>query len=97
MKCCKKAGNFLKKPHSTDRKQMYNTTTAENKFWDDGNFMQKGNAHMLSAVNSEAQKELLVQFAIGKELHSIDQKVILKLDTSMDVTYLNMKTFRTLF
>ena len=76
---------------------MYNTTTAENKFQDNGNFMQKGNVHMLSAVNSEAQKELLVQFAIGKELHSIDQKVILKLDTSMDVTYLNMKTFRTLF
>ena len=52
---------------------------------------------MLSVKNPKPQQELLVQFGIGKDFHSIDQKVTLKLDTGADVNAFNKKTFYELF
>ena len=53
--------------------------------------------HMLSMKHSKPQQELLIQFSIGKDFHSIDKKVTLKLDTGADVNAFNQTTFRKLF
>ena len=52
---------------------------------------------MLSMKHSKPQQELLVQFGIGKDFHSIDKKVTLKLDTGVDVNAFNRTTFQKLF
>ena len=43
------------------------------------------------------QNDLLIEFGIGKQVHSINDKVILKIDTGADVNTLNRKTFHRLF
>ena len=73
--CCKKAGNFPKKPQHA--KKMHITGIADQEFND--------------------EEELLIQFGIGKDFHSIDKKVTLKLDTGADVNVFNWTTFRKLF
>ena len=55
--------------------------------------MYKACAHVLSFVNSRAQKE----FRIGPDCDSINKKVILVLDNGVDMNVLNRKIFRTLF
>ena len=52
---------------------------------------------MLSMKHSKPQQELLVQFGIGEDFHSIDKKVTLKLDTGADVNVFNWTTFQKLF
>ena len=53
--------------------------------------------HMLSVKNPKPQQELLAQFSIGKNFHSIDKRVTLKFDTGADVNAFNRKTFYELF
>ena len=53
--------------------------------------------HMLSMKHSKPQQELLVQFGIEKDFHSIDKKVTLKLDTGADVNAFNQTTFQKIF
>ena len=53
--------------------------------------------HMLSMKHLKPQQELLIQFGIGKDFHSIDKKVTLKLDTGADVNAFNRTTFQKLF
>ena len=53
--------------------------------------------HMLSLKHSKPQQELLIQFGIRKDFHSIDKKVTLKLDTGADVNAFNRTTFQKLF
>ena len=43
------------------------------------------------------QKDLLIEFGIGRRVHTIHDKVILKVDTGADVNALNRKTFHRLF
>ena len=94
--CCKKAGNFPKKPQHT--KKMHITGIAEQEFYDEeGNRVTVSSQHMLSMKHSKPQQELLIQFGIGKDFHSIDKKVTLKLDTGADVNALNRTTFQKLF
>ena len=52
---------------------------------------------MLSTKHSKPQQELLIQFGIRKDFHSIDKKVTLKLDTGADVNVFNRTTFQKLF
>ena len=47
--------------------------------------------------NQTGREEFLVQFGIGKELDSINKKLILKLDTGSDVNAINWKTYKELF
>ena len=47
--------------------------------------------------HSKPQQELLIQFGIGKDFHSTDKKVTLKLDTGSDVNAFNQTTFQKLF
>ena len=71
---------------------------AEQEFYDkEGNRVTVSSQHMLSMKHSKPQQELLVQFGIGKDFHSIDKKVTLKLDTGADVNAFNRTTFRKLF
>ena len=49
---------------------------------------------MLSAPSN---KDLLIKYHIGKEINSVNFKVILKNDTSIDVNTLNRSTFKSLF
>ena len=94
--CCKKAGNFPKKPQHT--KKMYITGIAEQEFYDEeGNRVTISSQHVLSMKHSKPQQELLVQFGIGKDFHSINKKVTLKLDTGADVNAFNRTTFQKLF
>ena len=74
-------------------------------FYDeDGNPKVEKQMHMLSTTkkNSTPQhinpkKDLLIEFGIGKHVHMINNKVILKIDTGTDVNGLNRKTFYRLF
>ena len=105
--CCKKAGNFPKKPQHT--KKIHITGIAEQELYDEegnrvtvlydeeGNRVTVSSQHMLSMKHSKPQQELLIQFGIGKDFHSIDKKVTLKLDTGADVNAFNQTTFRKLF
>ena len=94
--CCKKAGNFPQKPQHT--KKMHITGIAEQEFYDEeGNRVTVSSQHMLSMKHSKPQQELLIQFGIGKDFHSIDKKVTLKLDTGADVNAFNQTTFWKLF
>ena len=52
---------------------------------------------MISMKHSRPQQELLIQFGIGKDFHSINKKVTLKLDTGVDVNAFNRTTFQKLF
>ena len=88
--CCKKTGNFPKKPQHT--KKMHITGIDE-----EGNRVTVSSQHMLSMKHSRPQQDLLIQFGIRKDFHSIDKKVTLKLDTSADVNAFNRTTFRRLF
>ena len=70
----------------------------QNKFYDEeGNRVTVSSQHMLSMKHSKPQQELLIQFGIGKDFHSIDKKVTLKLDTGADVNAFNRSTFQKLF
>ena len=40
------------------------------------------------------QKDLLIQSGVGRQVHTINDKVILKIDTGADVNALNRKTFQ---
>ena len=63
------------------------------KYWDeDGKLYRE--VHMLSVPS---KKDLLIQFDIGKEIKSVNSKVILKIDTGADVNSLNWSTFKSLF
>ena len=77
---------------------MHITGVAEQEFYDEeGNRVTVGSQHMLSMKHSKPQQELLIQFGIGKDFHSIDKKVTLKLDTGADVNAFNRTTFQKLF
>ena len=77
---------------------MHITGIAEQEFYDEeGNRVTVSSQHMLSMKHSKPQQELLVQFGIGKDFHSIDKKVTLKLDTGADVIAFNQTTFQKLF
>ena len=94
-KCCKRAGNFPSKNKSStgDKKKIH---VAGNEYYDeDGNLKERVSAHMLST--RFGKKEFLIEFGIGKDLDSMDKKLILKLDTSSDVNAINWKTFKELF
>ena len=94
--CCKKAANFPKKPQHA--KKMHITGIAEQEFYDEeGNRVTVSSQHMLSMKYSKPQQELLIQFGIRKDFHSIDKKVTLKLDTGADVNAFNRTTFQKLF
>ena len=71
--CCRKAGNFPKKPQHA--KKMHITGIAEQEFYDEeGNRVTVSSQHMLSMKHSKPQQELLIQFGIGKDFHSIDKR-----------------------
>ena len=94
--CCKKEGNFPKKLQHA--KEMHITGIAEQEFYDEeGNRVTVSSQHMLSMKHSKPQQELLIQFGIRKDFHSIDKKVTLKLDTGADVNAFNRTTFQKLF
>ena len=77
---------------------MHITGIAEQEFYDEeGNRVTVSSQHMLSMKHSKSQQELLIQFGIGKDFHSIDKKVTLKLDTGADVNAFNRTTFQKLF
>ena len=77
---------------------MHITGIAEQEFYDEeGNRVTVSSQHMLSMKHSKPQQELLVQFGIGKDFHSIDKKITLKLDTGADVNAFNRTTFQKLF
>ena len=77
---------------------MHITGVAEQEFYDEeGNRVTVSSQHMLSMKHSKPQQELLIQFGIGKDFHSIDNKVTLKLDTGADVNAFNRTTFQKLF
>ena len=77
---------------------MHITGIAEQEFYDEeGNRVTVSSQHMLSMKHSKPQQELLIQFGIGKDFHSIDKKVTLKLDTGADVNAFNRTTFQKLF
>ena len=62
-------------------------------YWDeDGKLYRE--VHILSVPSKE---DLLIQFDIGKEINSVNSKVILKIDTGADVNALNRSTFKSLF
>ena len=74
------------------------TGIAEQEFYDEeGNRVTVSSQHILSMKHSKPQQELLIQFGIGKDFHSIDKKVTLKLDTGADVNAFNRTTFQKLF
>ena len=52
---------------------------------------------MLSMKHSRLQQELLILFGFGKDFHSINNKVTLKLDMAADVNAFNRTTFWKLF
>ena len=103
-KCCRKAGNFPKKQvHIASAVPTPTLTPAPPalsapaqvpwEYWDeDGNLYRE--IHMLSAPS---KKDLLIQFDIGKEINSVNSKVILKIDTGADGNALNRSTFKSLF
>ena len=106
-KCCRKAGNFPKKPQSTVRRQHIAAPESQEglDFYDEGgNPKVKKQMHMLSTTKKTStprhinpQKDLLIEFGISKHVHTINDKVILKVDTGADVNALNRKTFYRLF
>ena len=60
-------------------------------YWDeDGKLYRE--VHMLPAPS---KKDLLIQFDIGKEINSVNSKVILKIDTGADMNALNRSTFKS--
>ena len=95
--CCKKMGNFPKKATSTSKKQhIVASHNPEDLYYDeDGNIRQKSSAHMLSTTRGK--KELMIEFGCGEDIHSIDQKITLKVDTGADVNAINRRTFQRLF
>ena len=74
-------------------------------FYDeDGNPKVEKQMHMLSTTKKNStpqhinpQKDLLIEFGISKHIHTINDKVILKVETGADVNALNRKTFYRLF
>ena len=77
---------------------MHITSIAEQEFYDEeGNRVTVSSQHMLSMKHSRPQQELLVQFGIAKDFHSINKKVTLKLDTGADVNAFNRTTFKKPF
>ena len=103
-KCCRKAGNFPKKqvhiasavptPTLTPAPPAPNAPAqVPQEYWDeDGKLYRE--VHMLSAPS---KKDLFIQFNIGKEINSVNSKVILKINTGVDVNALNRSTFKSLF
>ena len=100
-KCCRKAGNFPKKqvhiasavPTPTLTPAPSAPVQVSREYWDeDGKLYRE--VHMLSAPS---KKDLLIQFDIGKEINSVNSKVILKIDTGADVNALKRSTFKSLF
>ena len=93
-KCCRKAGNFLKKQVHIASAVPTPTPTppapsapaqVPREYWDeDGKLYRE--VHILSAPSKE---DLLIQFDIGKEINSVNSKVILKIDTGGDMNALN--------
>ena len=98
-KCCKKAGNFPKKKRPTFKKKVHlaEAIPGEEYYDEDGNPKRIAPVQMLRSSNSTGKKDLLIQFGISKNIHSIDQKVILKVDTGSDVNAINQRTFKQLF
>ena len=39
------------------------------------------------------KKELMIEFGCGEHIHSINQKITLKVDTGVDINVINGKTF----
>ena len=95
--CCKKTGNFPKKATSTFKKQHIAAShNPEDLYYDeDGHVRQKSSVHMLSTTRGK--KELMIEFGCGEDMHSIDQKITLKVDTGADVNAINKTTFQRLF
>ena len=99
-KCCSKAGNFPKKQVHIASAVPTPTPPAPSapaqvpwEYWDeDGKLYRE--VDMLSAPS---MKDLFIQFDIGKEINSVNSKVILKIDTGADVNALNRSTFKSLF
>ena len=107
-KCCRRAGNFPKKPQTMIRRQHIAASEGTSKdaldFYDeDGNPRVEKQMFMLSITRNSnprrmnPQKDLLIEFGIGRRVHTIHNKVILKVDTGADVNALNRKTFHRLF
>ena len=48
-------------------------------------------------LSAPSKKDLLIQFDIGKEINSVNSKVILKIDTVAVINALNQSTFQSLF
>ena len=77
---------------------MHITGIAEQEFYDEeGNRVTVSSQHMLSMKHPKPQQELLIQFGIRKDFHSINKKVTLKLDTGADVNAFDRATFQKLF
>ena len=77
---------------------MHITGIAEQEFYDEeGNRVTVSSQHMLSMKHPKPQQELLIQFVIRKDFHSINKKVTLKLDTGADVNAFDRATFQKLF
>ena len=90
-KCCKQAGNFPGK-----KKSVHLAEIANEEFYDeDGHLKHRAQSHMLST--RKGRKEFLVEFDIGKDLDSINKKLVLKIDTGSDVNAINWKTYKELF
>ena len=63
-------------------------------YWDEDCKLYRGPHALLSAPS---KKDLPIQFDIGKEINSVNSKVILKIDTGADVQAMNRSTFKSLF
>ena len=77
---------------------MHITGITEQEFYDEeGNRVTVSSQYMLSVKHSRPQQELLIQFGIEKDFHSINKNITLKLDTGTDVNAFNRTTFQKLF
>ena len=83
--------------HSIQRRCISQALQNKEFYDEEGNRVTISSQHMLSTKHSKPQQELLIQFGIRKDFHSIDKKVTLKLDTGADVNAFNRTIFQKLF